>query len=54
MNEEEIVRHHFESQRPMTREEERNYYQLQMEQYWSRFVPMTPVIDVRKILERMR
>lgn len=53
MNDEEYVSYYFESQRPMTKEEEYEYYQIQMEKYWSMFVPMLPVIDMRKTLARM-
>ena len=53
MNDEEYVKHYFESQRPMTKKEEYEYWQVQKEQYWSKFVPMTPAIDVGNTLERM-
>jgi hypothetical protein len=53
VTDEEYVRYYFESQRPMTKKEEYEYYQIQMEQYWSKFVPMLPVVDVGKTLERM-
>lgn len=53
MNNEECVKYCFESQRPMTKEEEYEYYKLQWEKYWSKFVPMTPCIDVREVLKGM-
>ena len=53
MTDEEYVKYYFESMRPMTKGEEYQYWQLQMEQYWSKFVPMLPVIDVGKTLKEM-
>jgi len=53
MKEEHIVRYYFESQRPMTKEEEYKYWQLQMKQYRSKFAPMTPVIDMGEVLKTM-
>ena len=53
VTDEEYVRYYFESQRPMTKKEKYEYWRAQREQYWSKFVPMLPVVDVGKTLEWM-
>ena len=53
MNKKEWVRHYFESQRPMTEKEKHKYWQLQMEEHWSKFVSMTPCIDMGEVLKSM-
>lgn len=53
MNEREFVKHHFQSQRPMTKKEKYEYWKVQVEQYKSKLFPMTSNIDVKRILENM-